>query len=710
MLTRRRAGQSGRKVSGPNCSSRARRGWSRPAPSSAEVADAAAPARAAAPRRPGAGVEQRHLRDQLLAAHAERVEGAEPREVLGDLATHARARHEVGQRRVRLRRPARGRPLGPPATRFDDRSPRRGAHLLHVSQPHAQRRAVLLHLEPLAAQVDVERQHLEPEAARVVEHHARRVEAHGLVVEDAGVELGRVVRLEPGRGVADDGEAGGVRLVEAVGGEPAQLAEDLVGDLLRGAARHRLLDKVAADGVHLLHRALVRHRAAQQVGLGEAEAGHGRRHLDDLLLVDDDPVGAAQDALHGGVRHDDRLAPVPSPDERRDHVGLQRPRTEERDRRDDVLEVALLQPRREVALPGALELEQADGARRADELVDRGVVARELPGAHPLAGARLDAAHGLGDGRVHLEGEDVHLDEAQRLDVVLVELGHHDALGRPLQRHAVGERVAREDEPAQVRAEVGGEAREALGDVDEAAVVRVLELVIGELGTLGEHLPELGGTAPGHPSGEPVDLLRREPEGAADDAHRRRRAHGVDGGHHGDLVVAEALVDVLDDLVAARRAEVDVDVRHLVARRVEEALEEQLVRDGVGVGDAQHVADDAVAGGAAAGVVDAAAEGELDDVAHGEEVLGEAELLDDLELALEARRDFGGERPVALGGALEAALPEQREGGLARRQRVGGEEELAEARGRGCSARRCGRRWRRPPGSAGTGDASAAGS
>ena len=50
-----------------------------------------------------------------------------------------------------------------------------------------------------------------------------------------------------------------------------------------------------------------------------------------------------------------------------------------------------------------------------------------------------------------------------------------------------------------------------------------------------------------------------------------------------------------------------------------------------------------------------------------------------LQLALEPRRDLGGERPVALGGALEAALPEQREGGLAGRQRVGGEEELAQA-------------------------------
>ncbi len=81
--------------------------------------------------------------------------------------------------------------------------------------------------------------------------------------------------------------------------------------------------------------------------------------------------------------------------------------------------------------------------------------------------------------------------------------------------------------------------------------------------------------------------------------------------------------------------------------------------DGVGVADAQHVADDAVAGRAAAGVVDAATAGELDDVVHGEEVLGEAELQDDPELTFEARRDFGGEWLVALFGAGEAALPQK---------------------------------------------------
>ncbi len=420
------------------------------------------------------------------------------------------------------------------------------------------------------------------------------------------------------------------------------------------------------------------HGAAQQVAFGEAEAGDDRGDLDDLLLVEDDAVGALERRPQVGVRHDRLLAAVAAADERPDHLGLQRAGPKQRDRGDHVVEVALAQPRGEVALARAFELEQADGARLADQLVDGGVVARQLPGRDVLAGAGLDEPHGFGDGAVHAQAEDVHLDEAERLDVVLVELGDDHSLGRPLQRHAVGDGAAREDEAAEVRAQDVGKAREALGQADEALVVRAAELVVGKLGAFGEHLRQAGGAAPGHLFGERVDLVGAKVEGPGDDAHRRGRAHGVDVGHHGHAVVAEALVDVLDDLVAARRLEVDVDVGHFAARRIEEALEEQVVGDGVGVGDAQHVAHDAVAGRAAPRVVDAALAGELDDVAHGQEVLGKAEVLNDPELAVEAVEHLGGDRAVALGGAGEAVLAQQGVGRLAGRQGVGRKEEPAE--------------------------------
>jgi len=67
---------------------------------------------------------------------------------------------------------------------------------------------------------------------------------------------------------------------------------------------------------------------------------------------------------------------------------------------------------------------------------------------------------------------------------------------------------------------------------------------------------------------------------------------------------AEPLVDVGDDLVAAGGVEVDVDVGHLAPLGVEEALEEQRMRDGVGVRDAERIGDDGVAGAPPSRVAD----------------------------------------------------------------------------------------------------------
>ena len=58
--------------------------------------------------------------------------------------------------------------------------------------------------------------------------------------------------------------------------------------------------------------------------------------------------------------------------------------------------------------------------------------------------------------------------------------------------------------------------------------------------------------------------------------------------------------DVVDHLAAAVLAEVDVEVGHRDALGVEEALEEQVVGDGIEVGDAQRVGHERAGAGAAA--------------------------------------------------------------------------------------------------------------
>ncbi len=282
-------------------------------------------------------------------------------------------------------------------------------------------------------------------AARVVDHEPRRVEAHRLVVEDRGGELGRVVGAQPRARVAHHREARRVRLVEAVGGEALELPEDLGGDLVLDAVLERRARRKCPRmrSISSRLRPLVIARR-KRVGLGQPETGDRAGDEQHLLLVDDDAVGVGEHLAHALVRDLDRLQAVSAADERRDHLGFERTGPEQRYLRDDVLERRRLQPRREVALTAALELEHPHRVRRGDHLVDARVVLGQVERlrhrvvAHPRA-RHLDR---IADRRVGPQSQDVHLDQAERLDVVLVVLRDHRALGRPLQRRPARDGVA----------------------------------------------------------------------------------------------------------------------------------------------------------------------------------------------------------------------------------------------------------------------------
>ncbi len=156
--------------------------------------------------------------------------------------------------------------------------------------------------------------------------------------------------------------------------------------------------------------------------------------------------------------------------------------------------------------------------------------------------------------------------------------------------------------------------------------------------------------APVDPRRPPVHLLGREPEGLAHVAHGRAGAVGDDVGHLGGVAAAVPLVDVLDDLLAPARLDVDVDVRRSVAGRGQEALEEQPEGDGVDVGDPEGVTDGRVGGRAPALAVDVEAAADLGDVPDDEEVAGEPEAADDLELVVDLGP--GPRHPLVVGRAV----------------------------------------------------------
>ena len=115
---------------------------------------------------------------------------------------------------------------------------------------------------------------------------------------------------------------------------------------------------------------------------------------------------------------------------------------------------------------------------------------------------------------------------------------------------------------------------------------------------------------------------------------------------------------MLDDLLAAAGLDIEVDVWVAGSPWGQEALEEHPVPDGVNGCDAQGVADCGVGRRASPLAQDSRLCAELDDGVHDEEVAGESQGLDDLELVVEHLPGSGVllRGAVAAGGALAGEL------------------------------------------------------
>ena len=170
--------------------------------------------------------------------------------------------------------------------------------------------------------------------------------------------------------------------------------------------------------------------------------------------------------------------------------------------------------------------------------------------------------------------------------------------------------------------------------------------------------------------GELLGLLHGEAKDARGVAHRGAAAVGDRLADHRRVIPAVAAIDVLDDLLAVPVREVDVDVGRLAPFFGEEALEQQLHPDRVDGRDAEAVAHRGVRRGAAALRQHAEAARLADYVPHDEEIAGEAEPLDDVELVADLLLVALGEAvPVALARSRGHERGEVRVGGDAGRQR-----------------------------------------
>ena len=416
----------------------------------------------------------------------------------------------------------------------------------------------------------------------------------------------------------------------------------------RHAGRERLVLRV--EDLLLL----LAHRAAQQVGLAERVAGdllRGRHHL---LLVDDQAVRGPEDLGEGllelRVDRRDLLAAVLAQGVVRVAVDAHRTGAVEREDGRDVLEVVRAhQPQQRPHRP-AVELEHPERVAVAQQRVRRRVVERQVLEDEVDAAVEHDVLDRVVEHGEVAEPEEVHLDQAERLAGRVVELGDDRAVLLPAHdRDDVDERLAAHDHAGRVHAPLALQALEVTGGVDDLHHVGVGLVERPELAALAvagvlavEQLAQrdvLAHHGRRHGLGQPLP----HPEGVAEHPgrvlDRLLRLDRAVGDDLADAVLAVLLRDVADDLAAPALVEVDVEVGHRDAVRVEEPLEDQAVLERVEVGDPHGVRGHRPgARPAARADPDPVLLGPVDEVGDDEEIAGEAHLRDDagLELGLPA--------------------------------------------------------------------------
>lgn len=360
-------------------------------------------------------------------------------------------------------------------------------------------------------------------------------------------------------------------------------------------------------------------------------------------------------------------------------------RADERDLDDKVVEASRAQPRQGVELGAALNLEHADRVATAEHVVDPRLLLRDRVERPLLTRRRRDHTQRLVDRAQHAKAEQIELHEPHRRAVVLVPLQHGALLhARVLDRADLADGALGEHHPARVDAEMPGRPLERVREPQYRLRDRgVWRVRVGRRGRAWPPAGALAGVRRGILGLSPrssARLLGGERVVVADAARprallgdavaerlrgvpdRRLRAVGDDVRDLGRVAPAVLLVDVLDHLLAPLGVEVDVNVWLLLAQARKETLERETVEDRIDRGDLQQVTDRRVRRGPPALAEDPACARLPHNVVHDEEVAGEIELLDHVELAFDALAPRGVEgvpaRAVSLGCALPHELPQ----------------------------------------------------
>ncbi len=167
---------------------------------------------------------------------------------------------------------------------------------------------------------------------------------------------------------------------------------------------------------------------------------------------------------------------------------------------------------------------------------------------------------------------------------------------RPLRnrdRHIIRQRMARYHDAGRMRRRMARQPLNFAGQIDKAFDIRIALIGLTEVRGLLQSLVERDFQLIGYELGNFRNFGIRQIEYAADIADGTFRGHCAKRDNLSDMVVAIALLDIVDDLAALDIVEIDIDIRHRHAFRIQKTFEEQIVLQWIKIRDSQQIRDDA---------------------------------------------------------------------------------------------------------------------
>ena len=253
----------------------------------------------------------------------------------------------------------------------------------------------------------------------------------------------------------------------------------------------------------------------------------------------------------------------------------------------------------------------------------------------------LDFVEGVADERERAQTEEVHLQEADALDLLHRPLRDDFVLLTLVERNELGQRLRRDHDAGGVHRGVTSHALQPSRHAEQLPDPLVLLFHLLEDGILLEGLLERHVQGGWHGLGDLVGVGVGNVHDARDIADHSARLHRPEGDDLRDVLAAVFAGHVVDHFAAAPFAEIDVDVGQRDTLGIEKALEDEVVLDRIDVGDSQAVGNKAAGRGPSARPDrDRFLARVADEVPDNQEVPRVLHLLDHL--------DFIGESPLVL--------------------------------------------------------------